>query len=629
MSATAAEPFSDELVAGWEALAAGHATLPTQDLPWALASVDAFGGQPSLFPAERAAALEAIAPVVRQGGHLALFGHEMYEPNDLLGVSAGAVAELAARLVADRTALVLSRIPADSGTPVALSEAVGRRGLVRVAPMTAHPEIELDERWQELGGGLSSSRRSALRRSRRRAEKVGEVSVELLAPHVDEVPALLDQAFAIEARSWKGEAGTALAQDAPRAAFIRRYAIETAARGTLRLQFLKFGDEWVAMQIGVEWKEQLWLLKIGYDAAHSVASPGQLLLAESIADAARRGLRGYQLLGEAAAWTRVWSSGERASVTVRVYPASTSGAIAFVGDARTVLERGARRGLGEARRSTAEKVSSRYLAGPALADAVATEAGYAAAGYRTTVGFWGDADTSPKEVRGEYFDAAAALPPGSELAIKLPALGSDKGCLDELLDRCVERGLGLHLDALAPEAATASLEMALHLHERAPGVVGCTLTGRWRRSPDDARLLAGSGLNIRVVKSEWPDPGDPRRDAVAGYREVIERLAGAAGRVEVATHDAPLAAAALDRLAGTSTEHELQVLHATNGRRAVRAARRRGVPVRVYVPYGVGRVPYPTGGLVRHPAVAAKVGFDLLPVRPLLSRRLVLLGDRR
>jgi len=205
------------------------------------------------------------------------------------------------------------------------------------------------------------------------------------------------------------------------------------------------------MQIGIEWKEQLWLLKIGYDQAYSTGSPGQLLLAESVADAARRGLSGYQLLGQAAEWTRAWTGDEHESVAVRVYPPSARAAVALAGDARTVVGRDARRRLEEARDSTARKVASRYLAGPDLDDALRETARHAAAGYLTTVGFWGSSETPAKEVAQQCFAAADALPPGGELSIKLHAFGGDGPRLDELLDRCTERGLDLHLDALGPE----------------------------------------------------------------------------------------------------------------------------------------------------------------------------------
>src|SRR5207247_3695751 len=125
------------------------------------------------------------------------------------------------------------------------------------------PTIALDG--QEPESRLSSRRRSDLRRARRHAEAMGEVTSEVLAPSPQEVPALLAEAIAIEARSWKARAGTALASDPVRRGFFERYALAAAADGTLRLAFLRIGGQGAAMQIAVECGRRFWLLKIGYD----------------------------------------------------------------------------------------------------------------------------------------------------------------------------------------------------------------------------------------------------------------------------------------------------------------------------------------------------------------------------
>jgi CelD/BcsL family acetyltransferase involved in cellulose biosynthesis len=608
-----------ECARGWELLAAADASLPTQDLPWALASLDAFGGEAAFLAQGTRDAPRAIAPMIRRGRRLELTGGEMFEPGDLLADSADSLAALAAGLARDGAPLLLARLPPQSPTIAALRTAVAPRGAVHVRTGVGYPSIRLDDRWREPGGGLSTSRRSALRRARRRAERSGEISVQLLAPAADDVPALLDQAFAIEARSWKGVTGTALAHDRPRARFVRRYAEETAKRGTLRLQFLRIGGEAVAMQIAVEWNDQIWLLKIGYDDAHAAASPGQLLLAESIADAARRDLDSYQLLGEAADWTRVWTSEEQACVTVRAYPATARAAVQLTADTQRLVRRRARQLGQDAQHNAGRIAASRYVAGPNLDDALRAQARCAAAQFATSIGFWSADQTPANEVARRYLDAAGALPEGGELSIKLHAFGGDRPGLDELLDHCRERGLRLHLDSLWPATADASLQAASRLAALAPGSVGCTLTGRWQRSVADARDVIAAQLRVRVVKSEWADPDDPERDPGGGFLKVVDALAGAAAFVAVATHDGPLAAEALQRLIGAGTPCELQVLYAINGRAAVREARRLAVPTRVYVPYGHGRVPYATEGLSHQPATIARVAFDLLPLRPRLA----------
>jgi CelD/BcsL family acetyltransferase involved in cellulose biosynthesis len=220
-----------------------------------------------------------------------------------------------------------------------LRDALGRRGLMRVHPGVGHPVIHLDDRWREPGGGLSPSRRSALRRSRRRAQSLGDVSVQLLAPTPDELEPLLVEAIEVERRSWKGAAGTALAHDGPRNRFVRRYAREMAARGRLRMQFLRIGGAAAAMHIAVEWSDRLWLVKIGYDPDYSSVSPGQILLAHSIADGAQRGLRDYHLLGFTEEWTQAWTSDEEPCVTIDAYPATRRGFVALTDDGLRIAQR--------------------------------------------------------------------------------------------------------------------------------------------------------------------------------------------------------------------------------------------------------------------------------------------------
>jgi len=601
----------DGASSGWAALALSHGAFPTQDVPWAIASLEAFGGAPELVLCGDASAPRAVAAMALRDGHVELVGSgPTGEPADLLSSSPDALGELAERLARIGRPILLPRVPATSAAVDALRAAVGRRGLVRVNPGSGHPTVELGEDWREPGGGLSSSRRSSLRRARRRAEQLGELSVELLSPAPHEIGPLLDEAFSVEARSWKGAAGTALAQTPTLAGFFRRYAAEAAARGILRLELLRIDGAAVAMQLGVEWQRRIWLLKIGYDENYAPASPGQLLLAESIADAARRELAGYELLGTAAKWTEPWAPRVNPCVEVTAHPATRHGYISLA----EVARRGLRGRIGSQAaalsQATQRIAASRYVTGPDLQSALREEAACAAAGYATTVGFWDKGTAPPAAVTEDCLAAAATLPAGSQLSIKYASLQRDPKVLDELLARCVARGLTLHFDALAPETAEPALHEAVRLAQSAPSTVSCTLPGRWARSVTDSKQVSDAGLGVRVVKGEWADPSDPDRNPRMGFLAVVDALAGKASHVAVATQDTALADEALRRLVAAGTACELQVLYAMHSRPAVRAARRLGVPVRIYVPYGEGRVPYP----VEHdPRTVARLAFDLLP----------------
>jgi CelD/BcsL family acetyltransferase involved in cellulose biosynthesis len=165
------------------------------------------------------------------------------------------------------------------------------------------------------------------------------VKAEVLTPCPDEVHELLDSAYAIEARSWKGTEGTALAHDAARGQMMREFADWASRAGILRIALLRIGDAFAAMQIAAEVNRSFWLLKIGFDPEFSSCSPGNLLLAECLRYSAERNLSSLEFLGTVEPWTRVWTDCERRHVSLRYYPYSLHGAIAFAGEASTAAVR--------------------------------------------------------------------------------------------------------------------------------------------------------------------------------------------------------------------------------------------------------------------------------------------------
>lgn len=601
----------------WERLAAEAGSLPTQDAAWTIASLACFPGEPRILDLGDPPELRAIAPLVRHGSTLELAGgRELGEPVDLLAASPDALAELADELARRGRPIVLERVPARSPTIAALRAAFGGRARIRLEEAVSSPMLELGESWAEPGGGLSSSRRSALRRSRRKAEKHGEVEVELRSPKPDEVEALLDEAFAVESRSWKGEEGTAVVFVPKMNAFYRRYAAELAQRGQLRLEFLRIGGRTVAMQFAAGWSNRHWLFKIGYDAAYAAGSPGQLLLAASIADAARAGLASYEFLGSREAWTDVWTEQVEPCVRVTVLPRSPRSAVAVGSIRRRAATERVGGILRRRKRMLAKVAKGRYVSGPELSDALREEGRYSRAGYATTVGFWNGTADTPEDVAREASASAEALPAGSEVSLKLVAIGGDGPVLDELAALCARRELTLHLDALGPDSAAAAQATAKRLDASAPGKVGCTLPGRWARSAEDARALQGSGMRVRVTKGEVEDADGADLDPSAGFLDLIDALAGGSCHVEVATQDPALAETALERLKAAGTSCELQVLHAMRSSAAVEVARKLGIGVRVYVPYGTGRMPYTREAIESRPALALVFARDLLPIGP-------------
>lgn len=218
--------------------------------------------------------------------------------------------------------------------------------------------------------------------------------------------------------------------------------------------------------------------------------------------------------------------------------------------------------------------ASRYVVGDTADQAAAAAWQLTRRGYGSTICYWDSGTEDPDAVALEYLRALeAAREAGGYVSVKATALAFRL----ELLRSLADRGVRLHLDAMAPDTVERTNELIEHL----PGDVGTTLPGRWRRSDADADWAVERGLAVRVVKGMWEGPDD--RDPRTGFLSVVDRLAGRARLVSVASHDRPLAREALARLRAAGTPCELEQLYGLP---------RAPAPARVYIAYGTAWLPY-------------------------------------
>ena len=245
----------------------------------------------------------------------------------------------------------------------------------------------------------------------------------------------------------------------------------------------------------------------------------------------------------------------------------------------------------------AYRLARRYVAGTRPEDALAWSHRLAAAGLASSIDFFGENICDPIEadrVTDHYVALARTLERGRNntfLSIDLSHIGLDQPgeAVQQRLERiaaALPAGRRIQVGAEQERRADGILA-AVSAVARTGGAVSATIQANLKRSPADAQALAEGGVPIRLVKGAYvEDPqvarpwGEPTDLALL---ELAHELHANGAEVAIATHDATLREALLRALPGIGVEMLLGVRSAD-----ARVLAGRGVPVRIYVPYGDG-----------------------------------------
>jgi proline dehydrogenase len=262
----------------------------------------------------------------------------------------------------------------------------------------------------------------------------------------------------------------------------------------------------------------------------------------------------------------------------------------------------------------ARRAARAYVVGPDLADAMRVCRSLDAKGLAATVCAWNGQDDQAADNAARCLNeikAIALAKLNCYVSLKAHDLRFSQDLIAQVANQARDLNVGIHFDSMGPEAADQTFSLIDDLR-RQNGNVGCTIPSRWARSLADAARAAQEGWRVRVVKGQWPDPREPGIDARANFLRIVDRLAGQAREVAVATHDPVLAREALRRLRATGTTSELELLFGLPLRRTIPVAKETGVPLRIYVPYGHAWLPYAIGQVKKNPRISLWIIRDLL-----------------
>jgi proline dehydrogenase len=258
------------------------------------------------------------------------------------------------------------------------------------------------------------------------------------------------------------------------------------------------------------------------------------------------------------------------------------------------LERAVKRAPGGGH--AASRAASRYVAGESQRDALDVTARLLEQGHGVSVDLFGERVRDPAEaddVLERYLELVAALPPSPAdvwVSVDLShlALSTDPVGAGERL-AAVARALpaGRRVQVGAEEAALTDPVLACALAVARDGLadrLGATVQANLVRSPCDAAALAAAGVHIRLVKGAYVETAGahPYGEATdIAFLRLGFRLAERGATWSMATHDARLREALLLAHGPLRVEQLLGVRPDT-----LVDLRDRGIPTRVYVPYG-------------------------------------------
>jgi len=276
------------------------------------------------------------------------------------------------------------------------------------------------------------------------------------------------------------------------------------------------------------------------------------------------------------------------------------------------------------------RVSSRYIAGEELSDAVRVVRQLNAEGKLATIDVLGEEITNADEARAigdayrDSLDAFEREQLDSNVSVKLTALGLKLGyelCrenLEAVVAHAAERGNFVRIDM--EDSSTTEDTLRLYRELRAAGHenVGIVLQARLKRTLADVAALAGLRPNVRLCKGIYLEPAEiafREFDAIrVSFVQVLQALWDAGCYVGVATHDEWLleeAKRGVDARSLGRDEHEFQMLLGVRpalGDELVREGRR----LRIYTPFGRQWYAYSLRRLQENPKIAGYIAGDAL-----------------
>jgi proline dehydrogenase len=269
-------------------------------------------------------------------------------------------------------------------------------------------------------------------------------------------------------------------------------------------------------------------------------------------------------------------------------------------------------------------LSSRFVAGMTVSDALQATAQTNSRGMTVSVDNLGENVTNTEEAREsaklyhELLDEIAARKLDANVSLKLTHMGLDvdenlaRTIVTELVQHAARLGSFVRVDMEGSAYTEKTIEFVRDLHRRPgnAGRLGAVIQSYLFRSERDVETLCAERVRIRLCKGAYKEPAEiafqSKADVDANFVKLMRILLKSGTYHGIATHDpkmidATIAFARSEKIAADA--FEFQMLYGVR-RDLQQKLMRDGWRMRVYIPFGTEWYPYLMRRLAERPANA-------------------------
>jgi proline dehydrogenase len=268
------------------------------------------------------------------------------------------------------------------------------------------------------------------------------------------------------------------------------------------------------------------------------------------------------------------------------------------------------------------KMSSRFVAGMEIADAIRVTRAVNEQGIHVTLDSLGESVNSEAEAQKaaeiyhQLLDLIAQEKLDANISVKLTQMGLEfspavaEDIAESLASHAAAFGNFVRIDMEDSSLTQVTLDIVRKLHARAElrGSIGIVIQAYLYRSKEDIEQLIGDGIRVRLCKGAYKEPPEvafpAKADVDKNYVDLAKVLLESPIYHGLATHDEAMVAAAKAYAAEHKIDRsrfEFQMLYGVR-RDLQRSLVREGFNVRVYIPFGREWYPYFMRRLAERPA---------------------------